>query len=143
LSQETNWIPCIFELASEVGKVVCTPHEVAVKENVSNLALTYTVPVPAIRGGRRLHLGGVTVGITMADAANSITKIQVRGVRSDTREVLWKDLNPHTSPQKLQQSFPPIDCSGWDALKVIVYVSSSNQPLLARIGFVSIQATYY
>ena len=72
LSQETNWIPCIFELASEVGKVVCTPHEVAVKENVSNLALTYTVPVPAIRGGRRLLLGGVTVGMTIDLSSRSV-----------------------------------------------------------------------
>jgi len=143
LSQETNWIPCIFELASKVGKVVCTPQEIAVTENVPNIALTYTVPIPTIRGGRRLHIGGVIVGITKADGANSITNIQLRGITCENVKVLWENPNQHTHPHKFQQSFPPIDCSSWDSLKVIVRARTSDQPLLARVGFISVQATYY
>ncbi|MFW9767186.1 MAG: hypothetical protein ACFFF9_13655 [Candidatus Thorarchaeota archaeon] len=143
MSQETSWIPCVFELASEVGKVVCTPQEVAVKENVPNIALTYTLTAPTLKGSRRLHLSGVIVGITKADPANPITRIQVRGVRLDSVQVLWEDNNRHGNPFKFQAGFPPIDCSGWDAVKVVVNATTSAQPLAARVGFVSVQGTYY
>jgi hypothetical protein len=143
MSQESSWIPCIFELASDVGKVVCTPQEVAVKENVGNILLTYTVSAPTLRGSRRLHLSGVAVGITKADPANPITRIQVRGLTVDSVKVLWEDANQHANPQKFQQGFPPIDCSSWDSLKIVVYVTTGGQPYMARVGFVSVQGTYY
>lgn len=143
MSQETSWIPCMFELSSEPDKVVCSPQEVSVKENVPNVALTFGVPAATLRGGRRLHLSGVTVGITKADSAHFISKIQLRGVRIDSVQVLWEDANQHNNPHKAQQGFPPIDCSSWDALKVIVNISTAGQPHMARVGFVSVQGTYY
>lgn len=142
LYNEKSWIPCIFELSSIPGKVVCTPQELAVKENVSNGALTYTFTGPTMSGNRRLQLSGVMVGITKADSANFISKIEIRAMSLGQVQMLWENTNQNATIQKFQQGFGPIDCGNYDALKVVIRVNTSAEPHNTRIGFVALQASY-
>jgi len=93
LYNESSWIPCIFEYSSIPGKIVCSPQELAVKEKVSNGAVTYTFTGPTMRGNHRLQISGILVGITKADPSNFISKIEIRGMAFDKVQVLWENSN--------------------------------------------------
>jgi len=140
MNEKSNWMPCTFEFARHVGMVEGNPFGVMVT-NPSDGPLAFAAPLPTVRRNNRLHLSGVSIGLFKADGANGITKIQLRGITHDGNQVLWDDANHYSGTRRVEHTFGPIDCSAYDVIKVIVYVSYKGQEPLA-ISFVNVKYEY-
>lgn len=77
-SANAQYKPCILSLESAVGKVTTN---FGTFENVdgTDINLTYMIPLEPLKGTLHLHVDGLKISLTDADANNYITDIRLRG----------------------------------------------------------------
>ncbi|MFW9832619.1 MAG: hypothetical protein ACFFEK_01360 [Candidatus Thorarchaeota archaeon] len=136
-----EWVPCIFEFGSQTGAVLGTPHAAANVIQGEDIMLTYSIPLATRRGQQRLFLSGVTVGLTKADSGSRVTRMHVRGVNTDNRSTIWEDMRDYSGQNHIQNNFAEIDCSMYNVLKVVVYITTTEYSSL-RISFVTAKCQY-
>jgi hypothetical protein len=141
MTDQVNWVPCVFEFGSKEDPVHGSPHAAMGTGRHQKVALTYSIPLATTRPHGRLHLSGVKIGLTKADGGNNISRIQVRGVNTMDREAIWDEEAVHAAPQEIVKSFGPVDCSRWSVVKVHIWMHS-NAPNEPRISFVAAKFRY-
>ena len=135
-----EWMPCIFELENPNGKVISSPWTIANIDD-TDVVLTYNVPLPMIKDGKRLQLSSIRVGIQEASPTDRVKEIHARGCMFNKCVVFGENKQGFASSQRVQIDFPVHDCSGFDAVKIIVYLECTKQ-YGVDIGFVSVQYQY-
>jgi hypothetical protein len=154
MSQE-EWVPCVFELETEPGKVASSTWTIrnidATETNLSYVLplpnatetnLSYVLPLPTRRGGQRLHLSGITVGVQDASPGNSVPSFHARGITFNQSVVLEGTKHGAVgAPAKVEHNFPVIDCSVYDVVKVVVYLECTEKHGV-DISFVTAKCYY-
>lgn len=125
---QEEWVPCIFEAATVPGKISTSTWTLRNADD-TDINLSYVLPLPTKRGGQRLHISGLTVGVQDASPGNGVIKFQVRGVVFNQATIL----NGTTyeagvfTPTNARHMFPTIDCSQFDVVKVVVYLECTTE----------------
>ena len=119
-------MPCVFELASELGPVTSTRWAIT-NSGPSNVELTYAFPVPTKRKGRSLYLDGIRIGIRAANPTNYVSKIAIRGCRFNEKEVIFRHEGNWNSMQRAEMSLNSLNCSSFDEVKVILFLECSER----------------
>jgi hypothetical protein len=118
------WIPAVYELASPPHKVqMAGPYFDNVDD--TDFELMFRVPLPATKGGLRLHIDGVKVGVFDADPANSVLKYAINGIAYDSMEGLFVDKEPIVDRELRTRSFPAVDASKWESVMIRVWCTVS------------------
>lgn len=137
----SQWMPCVFEYASQTGKIVGSPYEASLIERAENLMLTFHLPASPKMEDKRLHVLGVRVGLSFADSANRVLRVQVRGIKDSGADCVWEHIADVTNPQRIEHNIGSHDMSGYHAVKVLVYFTGSTQHAI-RVGYVSAHIQY-
>lgn len=140
MDNESNWMPCVFEFGHKTGLVEGNPFAAMLTHQAEGM-ITYCVPLSTVRRGNKLHLSGVAVGIYKAEPGSNITRIQIRGITHSHNDELWVDNTVYTGSRKVEHNFPPIDCSGYDVIKILVYLDHKAQTPV-QIAFVNAHYRY-
>ena len=118
------WIPAVYELAVPADKVqMAGPYFDNVDD--TDFQLMFRVPLPATKGGLRLHIDGVKVGVFDADPANNVQQYTIYGIAFDKNARLYNDNQPIVAREVRTMNFPAIDASSWEAIMVRVWCAVS------------------
>jgi hypothetical protein len=118
------WIPVVYETAKPPDKVqMAGPYFDNVDD--TDFELMFRLPLPGIRGGQRLHIDGIKIGVFDADPANYVSKLTVYGVAFNSNDSVFVSEEPINSPQVKSHSFPATDVSNWESIMVRVWCSVS------------------
>lgn len=142
MQSQEEWVPCVFELETTPGKVASSTWTIR-NVDATEANLSFVIPLPTRRGGMRLHLSGITVGVQDASPGNSVPKFHARGINYDKSTVLEpsKHLTPISAATKAQHLFAPVDCSPYEVVKVVVYLECTT-PHGVDISFVTAKCHY-
>ena len=124
---QEEWVPCVFELETQPGKVDSSLWTIRNVDD-TDVNLSFVLPLPTRRGGRRLHIAGITVGVQDTGPGDFVPEFHARGIVFNDATVIpgSKYDAGVRSPMKAQHLFGAVDCSMYDVIKIIVYLQCTE-----------------
>ncbi len=119
-------VPCILELEDQVGKIVMSWHTVFQNVDGTDFTVIFRCPLPTVKGGLKLYVGDVRVGIQDADADDYLDNVIVGGIVYNTVTTLNSGPTNRTSPNTYTYPFTPADASGYDSVALRIQVVATN-----------------
>lgn len=95
-------------------------------QGANNMVVEFMLPQPTNRGGKKLYISGVRVGLYDADGTNYIDHHNLFGTTGTTYLGVWADNADYTSPQLIENLFTAIDCSSYELMFVTVYCINAD-----------------
>jgi hypothetical protein len=138
-SANAAWVPCIFQVESPKSEVYGAYSIRNVGANDQNLS--YVLPLPTNKGGLKLYISGIRVGIIGANGTNFITRMRVYGLVYNTVTTLDDDTTDYNSAQLVDESFAAVDCSSHNQIVVQLDTTVANAGAL-NIVFVELECYY-
>jgi hypothetical protein len=142
-SAHATWINCPLEHWSDFASFIMAEDGTLENVGIDESYIYYSVPLPTNRGGKKLRLSGRRLGLADADAANRIRYVFVYGYQNDGTidQLDLYDIDNMNSVGEHEDSFGPIDCSGYSAIKIRLRSSVLNATQL-NIGYVTVRYYY-
>ena len=128
--EDVAWYPLVYELASppEAAKMA---GPVLSNAGSGEFQVLYRLPIPAMKGNKRLHIDGVQVGLYDADPTNHIVKFNVVGVTINGVDKLLKAHQPISMKMVKNQMFTAADASKYEAIFIRIWATGTVQNKLA------------
>ena len=139
-SANAAWVPCVFDLESIDASVLGTGYGIKNTGALDPL-ITYQCSLPPVKGSLKLYVSGVRVGLYNADAGDYVNQIIVRGNTFNSINTINNDATDYNSPQRIEQTFVAVDCSGYDNVYVGVILAASQAGDL-EINYVTLRCYY-
>lgn len=135
-SDNAAWIPCVFEIEEEIGKIYYDNTAGGGMTNVdgTDLSLLYRCPLPTNRGGLKLYVSGVRVELSDADNGDEITNIYVGCENYAGATQINNDATDYETPATVEQTFNAVDASGKASAFVVVDAVCTNAADFALRG---------
>ncbi len=139
---QEEWVPCVFEIEVPMGKVESSLWTIRNIDD-TDVNLTYVLPLPTRRDGRRLHIAGLTVGVQDASPTDFVREFHARGINFNASHVIPGSTHNQgiQGQNKMQHLFAPVDCSIYDVMKVVVYLTCT-EPSGVDVAFVTAKCYY-
>jgi len=127
---EVAWFPLMYELSKPANKARMSG-PVLVNTDHEHFEILYRLPLPAIKGNKRLHIDGVQLGVYSADPGNHVARFHVNGLSFNGTEAIAKVEEPVTGKMMKTHMFPATDVSQHESVLIRVWCSVSAPAKLA------------
>ncbi len=134
------WIPCIYEICSPPGRIQMAGPLLSNVDG-TEYQMMLRLPLPASKGGLRLHVDGLQIGLLGADQANYVSQISVNGMTHLKMKVMFEAKDALNAQQLKSYSFEPHNCGGYESVLGRVWCSVSA-PSKLHISSVSLHCYY-
>jgi len=139
-SANAAWVNCTFDFESVDASILGTGYGIKNTGALDPL-ITYQCPLPPLKGSLKLYVSGVRVGLYNADAGDYVNQIIIRGNTFNSVNTINNDLTDYNSPQRIEQLFAAVDCSGYDNVLVGIILFASQAGDL-EINYVTLRCYY-
>ncbi|KKL17417.1 hypothetical protein LCGC14_2485800, partial [marine sediment metagenome] len=142
-SANAEWIPCAYMDSAIVD--TWRVSNVGTLDNLgaTNTSITFTLPLPTNRGGKKLYINGYSIGIFAADADDYVNNSFLKMSKFDTVTTIPNSLvtTNRTAQGEFDTTFAAVDVSGFNQIYLILEVVNTNANQL-RITNVAIRCYY-
>jgi len=116
-SANAAWVPCVYEIEQEIGKVKGTGYTIT-NIDATDTWLQFRLPLPPVKGSLKLYTSGVRVGVLDAGVADYLDTITILGVLFNTATVINQDTTNYDSQQEVETLFGAVDSSSYSVVQV-------------------------
>ncbi|MHA1633037.1 MAG: hypothetical protein ACTSUZ_00610 [Candidatus Thorarchaeota archaeon] len=128
--EDVAWYPLVYELSSPPdGAKMAGP--VLSNSGSGEFQVLYRLPIPTMKGNRRLHIDGAQLGVYSADPMNHVVKFNVVGVTINDVEKLCKIHEPVTMKMIKTQKFTAVDVSQYEAVFIRIWIKTAEPQKMA------------
>ena len=128
--EEEAWMPLVYELANPPEKAMMSG-PVLSNSSIGEFQIMYRLPVPTLKGNKRLHIDGARLGVYTADPSNQVPRFHVNGVSYNDVDALAKVEEPITMKMMKTHMFPAIDVSQYESVFIRVWCTAAIPNKLA------------
>ena len=127
---DVAWFPLTHELTKPPGKARMSG-AVLVNTDAEHFEILYRLPIPTMKGNKRLHIDGAQLGVYSADPMNYVQKFHVNRASFNDINVFAKVDEPITMKMMKTHMFPAIDVSNYESVTIRVWCSVSDPAKIA------------
>ena len=120
-SANATYYPCMLQAESVDGAII-TAGSTIKNSGASDAVLQFGLPLPTTRGGLKLYVSGLKIGLQDADAGDYITDINIWKMRYDAVDAMagGADSTDYTAPAEIVNTFAAVDVSAYEQIAVLV-----------------------
>lgn len=120
-SANATYYPCMLQAESVDGAII-TAGSTIKNSGASDAVLQFGLPLPTTRGGLKLYVSGLKIGLQDADAGDYITDINIWKMRYDAVDAMagGADSTDYTAPAEIVNTFAAVDVSAYEQIVVLV-----------------------
>ena len=120
-----EFIPCVFEIAGgigSIGKMYLNVTTMGITNvDTTSFLVSYRLPLPTNRGGLKLYVDDLRVGVHTADATDYLTRVRIYGINHDGATSLQLDSTNRTSQGSYVYPFAATDASGYESIVAMLH----------------------
>ena len=123
-SGNAAWVPCVLAGGSNFDDFRAI--DFIENRGANDLYLRLMLPLPTNKGGKKLYVSGVRVGLVDADDDDYLNMIKVIGLKYSTSDALYQNYGDWKSQQKVEYTFTGKNASGYDQVAVTLHIVATS-----------------
>ena len=128
--EEVAWYPLVYELSDPPAGAKMAG-SVLSNSGVGEFQVLFRLPIPAMKGNRRLHIDGTQLGVYSADPNNHVEKFAVDGVTINGVENLCFVQESVSMKMIKTQNFTARDASKYEAIYIRIWIRTAQPQKMA------------